>query len=86
MKFFSFSFLLFILSAMWHAPAYINSDNNKNKLELQQYINKLNEKLLYEKNKNKIIIKQLNEEREHWSILKNYYEKQIYLLNRLSLS
>lgn len=71
---------------MWPAPAYINSDNNKNKLELQQYINKLNEKLLYEKNKNKIIIKQLNEEREHWSILKNYYEKQIYLLNRLSLS
>ena len=86
MKIFSFSFLLFILSAMWPAPAYINSDNNKNKLELQQYINKLNEKLLYEKNKNKIIIKQLNEEREHWSILKNYYEKQIYLLNRLSLS
>ena len=73
---------------MWPAPAYINSDNdkNKNKLELQQYINKLNEKLRYEKNKNKFIIKQLNEERELWSTQKEYYENQINLLNRLSLS
>lgn len=73
---------------MWPAPAYINSDNekNKNKFELQQYINKLNEKLLYEKNKNKLIIKQLNEEREQWCIQKKFYENQINLLNRLSLS
>ena len=73
---------------MWPAPAYINSDNdkNKNKLELQQYINKLNEKLRYEKNKNKFIIKQLNEERELWATQKEYYENQINLLNRLSLS
>ena len=73
---------------MWPAPAYINSDNdkNKNKLELQQYINKLNEKLRYEKNKNKFSIKQLNEERELWSTQKEYYENQINLLNRLSLS
>ena len=83
MKFFIY---LFFYSNMWPAPAYIQSDNKKNKNELQQNINTLNAKLLYEKQKMKIIMKQWNEEREQWSTQKKFYENQINLLNKLSLS
>ena len=72
---------------MWPAPAYIQSDNDKqcnkkNKNELQQNINLLNAKLLNEKNRVKIIMKQWNEEREQWSIQKKFFENQINLLTR----
>ena len=70
---------------MWPTPAYILSDNKKNKSELKQNIDTLNKNLLNEKNKLKIVMKQLNEEREQWSIQKKFYENQINILSKLSL-
>ena len=70
---------------MWSGPAYILSDNKKNKSELKQNIDILNTELLNEKNKLKIVMKQLNEEREQWSIQKKFYENQINILSKLSL-
>ena len=70
---------------MWPAPAYILSDNKKNKSELKEKIDSLHTKLLNEKNKLKIVMKQLNEEREQWSIQKKFYENQINILSKLSL-
>ena len=75
---------------MWPAPAYIQFDKNKN--ELKQNIDTLRTKLLDEKIKMKLIMKQWNEERkqwnderEQWSIQKKFYENQISLLSKLSL-
>ena len=71
---------------MWPAPAYIISDNKKNKSELKQNIDTLNTKLINEKNKLKIAIKKFNYEREQWSIQKKIYENQINILSKLSLN
>lgn len=75
---------------MWSAPGFYNQFDkdiqSRNKYELQQNINILNLEILNEKNKNKQLIKQLEKERGQWSIQKKFYENQIDLLSRLSLS
>ena len=65
---------------MWSAPGCYNQFDkdrqSRNKYELQQNINILNLEILNEKNKNKQLIKQLEKEREKWSIQKKFYENQ----------